>query len=245
MSSRLLTALDRIMYGCYGGIACVSAEAATALECWLGAEAARTLVIPNGIELGSYTPGSHTPDPELLAWKADRFLIAMTARLVPPKDHGTALRSLARLPDDYALAFIGEGPERAALEAMVDTLDLGRRVKFLGIRRDIACILAVADAYIQSSSDEGFGIAVLEAMALGLPVVASAVGGLQDLARDAAVLVARGDDAGFAAALKCLREDLGERERLILAGLKRAASYGIEHTVEGYALAYRSLMVEA
>jgi glycosyltransferase involved in cell wall biosynthesis len=237
MASRLLTAFDRPIYRRYGAIACVSAEAAAALERWLGPNAARDVVIPNGIELRSFSPGGSAPDPGLIAWKAGRFLIAMTARLVPPKDHATALRALALLPEDYALAFIGEGPERHALEALATSFGVVGRVKFLGSRADIAGLLAASDAYMQSSKDEGFGIAALEAMASGLPVAASAVGGLKALASGAALLVDSGDEAGFAAALKRIREDPRERTALIRAG--------IEHTVEGYALAYRGLMESA
>lgn len=236
MASRLLTAVDRRAYRAYAAVACVSREAAEALRAWLGDAAPPLRVIPNGVDLAAFGAGA-TADPGLLAFKGGRFLIAMTARFIPEKDHETALRALALLPEGYALAFIGDGPTRPRIEALAKELGLGARVAFLGTRADLPAVLAATDAYLQSSYAEGFGIAALEAMAAGLPTVAADAGGLGPLVRGAGLLAAPGDAAGLARAL-ALAAEPAERRRLGAACRARAAEHDIEATAEAYAELY-------
>lgn len=240
MASRLLTAVDRRAYRAYAAVACVSQEAAEALSAWLGAAAPATRVIPNGVDLVAFGPGA-AADPGLLAFKGGRFLIAMTARFIPEKDHETALRALALLPEGYALAFVGDGPTRPRIEALAKELGLGARVAFLGTRADLPSVLAAADAYLQSSYAEGFGIAALEAMAAGLPTVAADAGGLGPLVRGAGLLAAPGDAAGLARALALAAEPEGRR-RLGEACRARAAEHGIEAAADAYAELYAAAL---
>jgi glycosyltransferase involved in cell wall biosynthesis len=111
---------------------------------------------------------------------ADAFLVMSIGRLDPVKNLSLLLRAFAvALAGDprLSLAIIGDGPERAALEAQARELGLEGRVAFAGYRRDAARFLAAADLYVSSSTYEGVSLTILEAMAAGVPVVATEVGG--------------------------------------------------------------------
>src|SRR5439155_18500964 len=109
------------------------------------------------------------------------------ARLDYLKDHATALRTLecvaGRRPDAHLL-LVGEGPERAAIEAQVRERRLGDRVRLLGLRKDIPRLLQAADVFLLTSISEGIPLTLIEAMAAGLPVVSTRVGGVGEGVED-------------------------------------------------------------
>ncbi|MBI3765265.1 MAG: glycosyltransferase, partial [Ignavibacteriales bacterium] len=113
--------------------------------------------------------------------RSSPLVIGTACRLVPIKGLVHLVRAMALLRkqmSEISLEIAGAGPERHALEAEVRLLDLTDGVTFLGWQDDLVSTMARWDVYSQPSLGEGFGIAALEAMASGLPVVASAVGGL-------------------------------------------------------------------
>lgn len=229
--------IERWCHGRYARIACVSAEAAASLRSWLGIEAERLAVIPNGVDYQRCSAAT-LPAADLAAWASGRRLIIMTARLVPAKDHRTALKILSLLPEDYAMAFVGDGPLRDELAAAAAELGLSERCRFLGSRGDVLALLACGQAYLQSSREEGFGIACLEAMAAGLPVAASAAGGLKPLVEGAGLLFPVGDAAGGAAALRRLCEEPAARSATVAAGRQRAEAHSMDRVADAYAELY-------
>lgn len=241
MAMPLLRGLERFCYGRYGRIAAVSRESAASIADWLGFGPGRFRVIPNGIPLERFAAHAE-PAPDVVAALAGRVGIAMVARLVPPKDHETALRSLARLPERFCLVLAGEGPERRSIEILAEELGLVGRLILLGSRDDVPEILAASSVYLQSSKVEGFGIAALEAMAAGLPVVASEARGLGELARGAGLLFPVGDSRACAEAIERTVSEPGLAPRLIEAGRARAAEYSIERCAEAYAALYAELL---
>jgi len=131
-------------------------------------------VIHNGIDAPSVLPPRRLP--------GDRLVLGCTARLAPPKDLITLLEALARPGcERWDLRVFGDGPDRAAIEARRGELGLGGRVTLLGNRDDVAAQLADCDAFALISDWEGLPYSILEAMAAGLPVLATAVGGVSDL----------------------------------------------------------------
>ena len=176
----------------------------------------RTVVIPNAVDVRG-APRSRTT--------RRRPLLVAVGRLRPPKDFDTLLRALALLPDaQFDAAIVGDGPQRRELEALLVQLGLEERVRLEGERRDVPALLARADVFVLSSRSEGLPVSVLEAMAAGLPVVASAVGGVAELVLDGetGVLVRPGDPEALAAALGPLLADPALRRRLGDAGRARA-----------------------
>jgi glycosyltransferase involved in cell wall biosynthesis len=230
MRAPLFRNLERTVYRHCERTICVSADTAAALVTWLGLPLEHFPVIANGVPLERFS-GGVVPAADVAAWKHGRRAIAMTARLVPEKGHAVALEALEKLPANHCLVFAGDGAERGRLEAFARELGLGDRCLFLGSRSDVPSVLAACDMYLQSSLVEGFGIAALEAMASGLPVVASEAPGLGDLVRGAGLLFASGNAAACAAAILRTSE---EAERLAAAGKRRAAEYSIERCVERY-----------
>ncbi|MFC5011045.1 glycosyltransferase [Nocardioides plantarum] len=133
-------------------------------------------------------------------------VVLCLARLAPPKRPDLVVRAIAQVPG-VRLLVAGDGVLRAEVEGLVRELDLGGRVEVLGDRRDVARLLAAADLVVLSSDSEGLPITVLEAMAAGVPVVASRVGGLIDLDPDAVRLVEPDDVDALGAAVSELLSD--------------------------------------
>jgi glycosyltransferase involved in cell wall biosynthesis len=134
--------------------------------------------------------------------------ILSVGRLAAPKDFVTFVRALRRLePGSFRAWIVGDGPGRAALTAEVDRLRLGRTVELLGERDDVRELMAQADIFVLSSRSEGLPLSILEAMAAGLPVVGSAVGGIPELAEGCGFVVPPGDPDALAVTLGRLVAD--------------------------------------
>jgi glycosyltransferase involved in cell wall biosynthesis len=130
-------------------------------------------------------------------------LLAVVGRLVPIKDHPTLLAALARLGPSVHLLIIGDGEERARLGALAKSLGVSDRTHFLGWRHDLDAIVPGTDVVICCSRNEGTPVALIEAMAAGVPVVATAVGGVADLVvpGQTGCLVPAGDPVALADAV--------------------------------------------
>jgi len=143
-----------------------------------------------------------------------RVLLAVS-RLTEQKGLGTAVRALPLLPGETVLVVLGEGPERAALEQLARRLGVERRLFLPGRVPDVAAWLRRASVFVHPARWEGFGLAVLEAMLAGLPVVASRVSALPELVADGetGLLVEPGDERALAEAIAAVRPELGEAGR--------------------------------
>src|SRR5581483_8728199 len=148
---------------------------------------------------------------------SDARVLLAVSRLTEQKGVDVAVRALASLPDDTVLVVLGEGPERPRLESLARELGVARRVFLLGRVPDVATWLRRASALVHPARWEGFGLAVLEAMLAGLPVVASRVSSLPELVVDGetGVLVPPDDPAALATAIAeaLARPDLGAAGR--------------------------------
>ena len=236
-----LRGFERYCYNRHDRIVCVSVEVAEALNEWLGISTERFPVILNGIELDNFG-ADNVPDAQLLSWAKGRKVIAMTARFIPAKDHGTAMAALKLLPEDFAAVFIGDGPDRKTAEKNALTLGIAERCLFTGTRNDVQNLLAASDFYMQTSITEGFGLGCLEAMASGLPVVASSVGGLKSLVEGAGLLFPSGDFKACAAALLELADNSEIRVKVLAAQAARALRYSIDTSASEYRELYNELM---
>jgi glycosyltransferase involved in cell wall biosynthesis len=209
--------------------------------------AQQVAVVPNGIDLAHLAAcaldraaaRSHLGLP---AWAT---LIVSVGRLQPVKGFDLLLEAIATMPATVHLALAGDGPERAALAACAARPGLAGRVHLLGHLADVRPLLRAGDIYAQPSRREPFGLAAAEAAACGLPVVASAVGGLREIVchGETGLLVPPGDPAELAAALAQLVADPPLLRRLGSAARERAhARLSIERTVERLDALYRSLI---
>lgn len=164
------------------------------------------------------------------------LLVATVANLRANKDYPTMLHAARRLADagePVRFVSVGQGPLAEQLESERDRLGLGERFAFLGYRDDPVRVLVAADVFCLSSRYEGLPIAMLEAMAAGLPVVATRVGGIPSVVTEGREgrLVAPGDAAALAAAVAEMADpDL--RGRAGAAAAERVRAFGIDRAVQ-------------
>ncbi len=181
-----------------------------------GLEPERLTVVPNPAPVLPLLPSR---DEERDALGVEGVTFAAAGRLTRQKALGDALAALARV-DGARLLVAGDGPERAELEQTARELGVSDRVRFLGAlpRDEVLRVFRAADAALLTSAWENLPHSVLEALAVGTPVIASAVGGVPEVVRDGenGLLVAPGDVEGLADAIRRVSDD--ERLRAALAG---------------------------
>lgn len=186
------------------------------------------------------------------AWKSsngfgptDKLAVSL-ARLDPQKNPLGLISAFAQaFPDStsWHLLLAGDGTLRHDAAKHAEALRMGNRVRFLGTQSDVAPILAAADLFVLASLWEGTPMAVMEASAAGLPVVATKVGGLPDVVEDgvSGILVAPGDMEALAAAMRTLAEDSSRLEAFRAAALARAHHFDVKAMVDAYATLFLRL----
>ncbi|HUQ79573.1 MAG TPA: glycosyltransferase [Gemmatimonadaceae bacterium] len=198
----------RVMTSAVDRYIAVSAHVAGALEQRFRVPPAKIVVIPNAVDVGAFTARGSTP----AGWPgvSGRSVVLVLARLEVEKAVGVAIDAIADVPD-VDLVVAGTGSLRAALEEQARALGIGDRVHFLGQRSDVAALLEHAQALLLPSLREGLPLSLLEAMASGVPVVATDIGGTRDLVThdETGLLVPVNDAAALATAI---RRTLVERE---------------------------------
>jgi len=188
-------------------------------------------VIPNGITPSGAVEDAAAPAIReraraLLGADKDAAVVIQVGSLMRQKGHGVALAAVARLAGEgrgVTLAVVGAGALAPVLAARSRRLGIEDRVRFLGERADVRYLLHGADLFLLPSLWEGFGLALLEAMDAGLPVVASRVGGIPEVVRDGetGLLVPAGDSDALAHAMARLLADVDGRRRMGEAGRLR------------------------
>jgi glycosyltransferase involved in cell wall biosynthesis len=193
-----------------------------------GLDPARVSVLPNPAPEVPSLPSRDELRREL-AFAGSTLVFA--GRLGPQKALDVLLRALATVPD-VALAVAGDGPERAGLERTAVELGLDGRVSFLGAvpRERVLRLFRAADASVLPSAWENFPHTVVEALVVGCPVIATAVGGVPEVVRDGenGLLVAPGDPAALAAAIARFFADDELRARLAAAAPASVEGYSEE-----------------
>ncbi len=208
----------------------------------------RIRVIQNGIDVDQYGPAA---DPAAhkrsLGFDPDRRYVVHVARHHPVKDQPTLLRGFAAaIPEhpDVDLLMAGDGPLRAELESLAESLGLRHRVTFLGVRSDVPAVLQAADVFALTSVSEAASLTLLEAMATGLPSVVSAVGGNPEIIRDGrdGLHFPRGDWQACGRAIRDLLDDPDRGHFLGQSAMQRARErYRLADTVAAYGAMYRRL----
>jgi glycosyltransferase involved in cell wall biosynthesis len=206
----------------------------------------RIRIIPNGIDLRPFTV-ERAPDP--IDWSKDRpAMIGMVARLSAEKGVDLFLRAAAQVAGTISHArfvIVGDGPDRDELEAMIDQLKLRPFVLMLGRRNDMPAQYASFDVLVSSSRKEGLPIAILEAMASGLPLVATAVGDVCNVVRngETGILLPTGDPGALASAIVDLVRDHAKRRRLGSAARQWVESqYSAERMSNEYLDTYKDAL---
>jgi len=244
---------DRIFLGGFGAIVAVARTHRDYLIAKEGVPAERVVVIHNGVDPERFRPPSQderTRARRELGIPEDAYVAVIVAALRPEKNHPMLIRAAARLrraDRPFILLVVGEGGEGDALRRLAGSLDLGETVRFLGRRPDVPEVLAAADLSVLCSHPvvETFPLSVLESMACGLPVVATAVGSVPEMIEDGStgVLVPPGDEDALTEAVDglgldpSLRREMGARARSLVV-----ERFSEETMIDSYARMLRGLV---
>jgi glycosyltransferase involved in cell wall biosynthesis len=248
--SRARRLADRTLFAFTDAVICVGDEVRDFYVREVGVAAEKTVVIPNAIDVSrlAVPPGAVRAE---VGIGPGEFVFACAARLHPQKAHAVLLEAVRRLCDGGAPPFrvllLGDGPERAQLEELAGRLGVRREVVFLGARTDVPRVLAGSDAFVLSSDYEGTSLAILEAMAAALPVVATAVGSNRSVVEDGAtgLIVPPRDPAALASSMARLladrvaARDMGQRGRAVVR-----ARYGIDSAARATLELFDRLLLE-
>ncbi len=205
--------LDKFIYGFYDRIISVSEQTQDSLKTWVKPskrQEKKYVVIENGVNIEKIRQVLPYEKEDLIKGIPNgTTLLCMPGRFSQAKDQATVIRAIKRLPENVHLLLVGEGDLIGDHKACVNQLGLGDRIHFLGFRQDIYRILKTVDLVVLSSHWEGFGMAAVEGMASGKPIVASRVPGLSEVVEGAGFLFDPQNDEALA---QCIQHLLGDEE---------------------------------
>lgn len=209
-----------------------------------GIGADQVVVVPDGVDLEELQASAGQGVRELTGFTAKGQVAVTLGSLTPEKDHSTLIGAAALLAPDLPYlhwVVVGDGHLRPRLEQKIFQLGLQERFHLLGDMPDPHLALASADVFVLSSRAEGFGSSILAAMALGLPVVATRVGGVVDLlGSGGGILVPPGDEVQFAAAVYKVLTDQRLAQDLTRAAQEKLGQFSIGAVAEQVLAVYRS-----
>lgn len=194
-------------------------------------------VVGNGIDLDAFR------GPQRRGARGAGARLLCVARLAPAKNHALLLRTVARLREsgrDVSLTLVGDGPLRGALEERARELGISQRVRFAGRRTDTPAFYRDCDLFVLLSDYEGMPMSIIEAMASGLPVVATRAGGVAELVDDGVNgALVEADAAAAAEAIAAICDDPALYARLSDGAVRTSSHYSAEAMMEKYVDLYR------
>lgn len=214
----------RFKFRNYARIIAISSAIRAELTEHFGLAPSKLALVPSAVDAEVYRDGdSRAKLEQAFNLSSDAFVVGCVAQLIPRKGHGTLLESFATLADAHPelhLICFGAGPLETELEQRVSALGLSQRVTLAGFREDLPSLLPGLDLYTHAANREGLGVAVLEALAARVPVVAAAAGGVPDIIEDGVtgLLTPCDDAAALAAAIERMLGDAALRTQVIEAG---------------------------
>lgn len=244
---RLRVAFDRLT-ACWADGHHVNAEAVRrTLVGREGVPPDRIWLVPTGVDAKAFAP--QVPDDGLrsaLGIAPGERIVVCVGRLAKYKGQEVLLAACALdRTGQYRLVFVGDGPDRPALEARAAALGVAARVVFAGARNDVAPFLALADCVALASTEEGMPGSVLEAMSMARPVVATAVGGVPEAIEDGGtgLLAPPGDPGALARAIAAMLADPARAQAMGRAARDRAErAYAMDRMVRETQAMYETLV---
>ena len=231
--------LDRWMYSRYKRIISISPATTEELKKHVQINIP-IITIPNGIDVKKYSSASPIKR-ESLGCREDAFLLMMVAGFRYQKDQDTVIRAMKLLPENVELCFVGDGVRRKDCEQQTLSLGLQKRIFFTGVLSNIPNILKAADIIVMSSHYEGFGLAAVEGMAAGKPVVASDVIGLGDIVKGYGIVFPHSDEKALAKNIEKLMTDKEYYKAMAKRCQERAKDFDIHKMVDAYIDVYKSI----
>ena len=224
----------------------VSTAVGRRLQTELDVDASRIVVVQNGIDTERFEARPETKHSVDQAFGPGLRgpVVLCVARLEQQKGLTHLLEAAAGVPD-AAFAIAGDGPDRAALERQARVLGISDRVRFLGFREDVPTLLAAASVFVLPSLYEGLPLAALEAMAAGKPVVATDIGGLDEIVRhgESGLLVPPADPEALAGAIRSILADAELAGQMSVESRRMAlARFSASRTAAAVASMYESVL---
>lgn len=227
--------LEKFVYQQYARVICISQEVFSRhAEQGLTLEK-KCVVINNGVDLSRFSCDYN------VHFRLNGPIIICVGTLCENKDQFTLIRAISHIPN-VKLWLVGDGPSREDLENLILQLQLQEKVFLLGKRSDIPDLLKKCTIYVQPSYHEGFSIAMIEALASGLPIVASNVPGMKEIVQDADLLFPFGDEKALAEIIARLLSNPSYLTRLSDENVKKAQKYSINETVKQYCKLYMEVI---
>ncbi|MGL4534216.1 MAG: glycosyltransferase [Fusobacteriaceae bacterium] len=236
--SNIFKYLDKFIFSRYSEIICISEGVKESLVAWLEIKNKNKFsVVPNGVDIDKFKNANHLKKEGFFKKENDNILLVMIARLDRAKDHETLIEALQLLPKKYKLILAGDGEKKEELKILVQNKKLENRVIFLGAWDKIPELLKTCDIVVQSSNFEGFGIVAVEAMAAGVPVIASDVPGLREVVQNGGVLFKKGDSKELAKKIIEL-EDYEVKQEIVIRQNLKVQNYSLKKTAKEYLKIY-------
>jgi len=232
--------VQRWAWGRVDRVLSVSSQLTDRMASGVGFPASRITTIRNGVDLSRFAMADRGAARAALGLASDDFVVGTVGRLVPVKNQRLLLESLALLNKKglrFRAVITGEGPLSSKLESSVDRLGLNGLVHFTGLQTNVADVLAAFDVFALPSNSEGLSNTIQEAMATGLPVVATRVGGAAELVEEGrtGLLTPPRDAIALATALETLANNKNLRASMGRAGRLRAErEFALSRMVRNY-----------
>ncbi|MDQ2775348.1 MAG: glycosyltransferase [Acidobacteriota bacterium] len=243
--SRLVKGLPRMLFSRAVTPVAIAGEVQASIRRVFGVD---SVLIPNGIPLDVYRSGRRMRAEwrEQEGFRADDVVFVCVGRLDAVKNHEVLIDAFAQAcltMSSAHLLLVGGGEFHQQLRAQVEKLQLNSRVHFLGIRNDVPTILAASDVYTFASNHEGSPLSIMEALASGLPIAGTAVGGVPEMVTSETGILTRPRDVdSLASAMKVLCGDAKRRTEMGNAAAKQAARFDLTRMADAYGELYASLL---
>ena len=239
---KIFKGIEKFIYSKYDKVISISPESELNLLNWLKeSKTTKYEVVLNGINLKLFKEAAPLNRSELVGIELERGnkLLLMTARFDSQKDHETLFKALKIVPDYIKLLLVGEGKLEEKCKSQIKNFGLENRVFFLGSRNNVPNILKSVDISILSSHWEGFGLVIVEAMAAGIPVIASSVPGVENIVKNFGLLFKKGDYKELAKHIITLINHEEVYKTNLIKGRIRAEDFNIEKMVDKYVSIYK------
>lgn len=235
-NSKIFQIADKYIYRKYDTVVGISEKVKLNLDKHLSCDFVQ--IINNGIDIANIQGASSANIRAIEHISDDSTVVTMVSRITNGKDYNTVINAIKRLPDNFHVIFVGDGPLMPDLRTKAYESGIAERIHILGLRSDVCSILKDSDIIVLSTHHEGFSIAMLEAMACKKPFVASAVEGIKDLVDGVAELFEYQNDEKLASILLNLSDDRMKYERVAMRCLKFAQQYDIHLVAQKYLNVY-------
>lgn len=239
---KIFKVIEKNIYEAYNSIVVINDDNKLSMVKWQSSIENKIISIQNGIDIEKFTSGSKEKITDVILNDKSKKKILMVAAFRKEKNHELIINAMSRLDDDKVLILVGTGSKEYVnyIKKLVYKNNIADKVFLLGERTDVENIMKCCDLFVLPSRWEGFGLVVVEAMASGLPVVASDVEGLRDVIGDCGLLFENENINDLIKQINNIcKMSNDEVKKITEKSKQRSLKYSIENTFEKYLSLYK------